>query len=97
MKQINVMNKLLKLFICTVCLLLCGCKKDAVSTGALLKLAEVRSVPAGKWSTHIESLQFIPLETNEQSLIGRINKIGYLDDVIYVLSDYKISASHETS
>lgn len=89
MKQINVMNKLLKLLICTVCLLLCGCKKDAVSTGALLKLAEVRSVPAGKWSTHIESLQFIPLETNEQSLIGRINKIGYLDDVIYVLSDYK--------
>lgn len=81
------MNKVFKMFICTACLLLCGCQKDAVSTGALLKLAEVHSIPAGKWSTHMESLQFIPLETKEQSLVGRVNKIGYLDDVIYVLSD----------
>lgn len=76
-------------------LLLCGCKVSDEPIGNIFKFADVESVGTEKWSSQIDNFKMVPLDTNDKSLVGSINKIGYVDDVIYILSDRnKLSAFH---
>lgn len=69
---------------------LCGCKKQNTSTGHILMTISVdRSdkIVSNEFDALFEYKNHVLLETNEASLLGRINKIHLTEDEIYIMND----------
>ena len=79
----------MKVIAALLCLfLLSGCSSPQTPSGDFYVLPHAEDVELDRWSQYVDSFQLIPLETTPQSLIGRINKIEYVDGIFYVLSDH---------
>lgn len=79
----------MKVIASLLCLfLLSGCSSPQTPAGDFYVLPHAEDVELDRWSQYVDSFQLIPLETTPQSLIGRINKIEYVDGIFYVLSDH---------
>jgi hypothetical protein len=88
-KDLSIKYVILQLLL--LCFLLAGCKQNVKEDSNAVYIIDVDNQPTTsgvKFSSIFKNFKLVPLETNEECLIGTITKITVFQDTIYVLDNF---------
>lgn len=80
-------TKLLTLSIMTALLLSCSTNTGNETSIQTINITSSNEVKDVQFSDYFERYKFVPLETTEQSFIGRIDKLEITENIIYILTN----------